>query len=117
MKIESVNVTEGSDILTVVLRSNIMNEEIAALRIEPVKIRINSVEGIAVDRMALRTVDGEKGVYVKEGNLVNFKKVNIIYSDSNIVLSKAQPLDNSYLAVYDEMILEGTDLYDGKLLT
>ncbi len=117
MEIESVNVTEGSNILTVVLRSNVMNEEIAALRHEAVKIRVDSVEGIAVDRMALRTVDGEKGVYVKEGNLVNFKKVQIIYSDANIVLSKPQPLDDSYLAVYDEMILEGTDLYDGKLLT
>ncbi len=117
MEIVSVNVTEGSDVLTVVLRSNIMNEEIAALRHEAVKIRVDSVSGIAVDRMALRTVDGEKGVYVKEGNLVNFKKVNIIYSDANIVLSEPKPLDDSYLAVYDEMILEGTDLYDGKLLT
>lgn len=117
MEIESVNVTEGSDILTVVLRSNIMNEEIAALRKEAVKIRVDSLSGIAVDRMALRTVDGVKGVYVKEGNLVNFKKVNIIYSDANIILSKPEALDSSYLAVYDEMILEGTDLYDGKLLT
>ena len=117
MEIESVNVTEGSDELTVVLRSNVMNEEIAALRHEAVKIRVDSLSGIAVDRMALRTVNGEKGVYVKEGNLVNFKKVNIIYSDANIILSKPEPLDSSYLAVYDEMILEGTDLYDGKLLT
>ena len=117
MEIESVNVTEGSDILTVVLRSNVMNEEIAALRNEAVKIRVDSVSGIAVDRMALRTIDGEKGVFVKEGNLVNFKKVSIIYSDANIVLSEPKPLDDSYLAVYDEMILEGTDLYDGKLLT
>ncbi len=116
MEIESVNVTEGSDMLTVVLRSNIMNEEIAALRREAVKIRVNSRSGIAVDKMALRTVDGEKGVYVKEGNLVTFKKVDIMYSDANIILSKPVPLDSSYLAVYDEMILEGTDLYDGKLL-
>ncbi len=117
MRIASVNVTEGSDMLTVVLKSNVMNEEIAALRKEAVKIRVNSRSGIAVDKMALRTVDGEKGVYVKEGNLVNFKKVDIIYSDSNIILSKPVPLDDSYLAVYDQMILEGTDLYDGKLLT
>ena len=116
MKIEAINQTEGSDILTVVLSSNIMNEEIAALRKEAVKIRVDSLSGIAVDRMALRTVDGEKGVYVKEGNLVNFKKVNIIYSDESIVLSEPQALDSSYLAVYDEMILEGIDLYDSKLL-
>ncbi|MBQ6898869.1 MAG: hypothetical protein IJN70_07795 [Clostridia bacterium] len=117
MDIVSVNVTEGSDILTVVLRSNVMNEEIAALRKEAVKIRVNSVKGIAVDRMALRTIDGEQGVFVKEGNLVHFKKIKIVYTDENIVLSEPKPLDDSYLAVYDEMILEGTDLYDGKLLT
>lgn len=117
MEIVSVNVTEGSNILTVVLRSNVMNEEIAALRHEAVKIRVDSLSGIAVDRMALRTVEGEKGVYVKEGNLVNFKKVKIIYSDANIILSEPVALDDSYLAVYDEMILEGIDLYDGKLLT
>ena len=117
MEIEAVNVTEGSDVLTVVLRSNVMNEEIAALRKEAVKIRVDSLSGIAVDKMALRTVDGVKGVYVREGNLVNFKKVNIIYSDQNIILSAPDPLDSSCLAVYDEMILEGTDLYDGKLLT
>ncbi len=116
MKIEAINQTEGSDVLTVVLSSNIMNEEIAALRKEAVKIRVDSLSGIAVDRMALRTVDGEKGVYVKEGNLVNFKKVSIIYSDESIVLSEPQALDSSYLAVYDEMILEGIDLYDSKLL-
>ena len=116
MKIEAINQTDGSDELTVVLSSNIMNEEIAALRTEAVKIRVDSLSGIAVDRMALRTVDGEKGVYVKEGNLVNFKKVDIIYSDENIILSAPKALDSSYLAVYDEMILEGTDLYDSKLL-
>lgn len=116
MKIEAINQTDGSDELTVVLSSNIMNEEIAALRHEAVKIRVDSLSGIAVDRMALRTVDGEKGVYVKEGNLVNFKKVDIIYSDENIILSAPVALDSSYLAVYDEMILEGTDLYDSKLL-
>ncbi len=117
MKIVSVNQTEGSNILAVVLSSNIMNEEIAALRNEAVKIRVDSITGIAVDRMALRTVDGEKGVYVKEGNIVSFKKVNIIYSDENLILSQSEPADSSYLAVYDEMILEGTDLYDSKLLT
>ena len=116
MKIVSINVTEGSDVLTVVLRSNVMNEEIAALRQEAVKIRVSSVSGIAVDRMALRTIDGQQGVFVREGNLVHFKKVKIVYTDDNIVLSEPKPLDDSYLAVYDEMILEGTDLYDGKLL-
>ena len=117
MKIVAVNQILGSDMLTVVLTSNVMNEDIAALRKEAVKIRVDSLTGIAVDKMALRTVDGVKGVYIKEGNLVDFKKVDIIYSDENIVLSAADKNDTSYLEIYDEMILEGVDLYESKLLT
>ncbi len=117
MKIEAVNTVEGSDRITLVLSSNIMNENIAQLRTFSVKIKVGSVSGLAVDRMALRTVDGEKGVYVKVGNIVDFKKVNIVYSDDNIVLSGADSEISGLLKLYDEIILEGTDLYESKLLS
>lgn len=117
MKIEAINIEEGSDRITLILSSNIMNEDIAQLRTVAVKIKVGSVSGLAVDRMALRTVDGVKGVYVKVGNIVEFKKVLIDYSDANIVLSGDDGETSGLLKLYDEIILEGTDLYDSKLLT
>ncbi len=115
MKIERINVEDGTDNVTLILSSNLMNEDIAQLRKVPVKIRVGSVTGIAVDRMALRTVDGEKGVYVKVGNLVDFKAVEILYNDDTMVLVKKTE-DDDFLEVYDEVILEGSGLYAAKLL-
>ena len=116
MKIEAINTQEGTDEVTLVLSSNIMNESIAQLRDVAVKIKVGSVSGLAVDRMALRTVDGNKGVYVKVGNIVEFRKVLIEYSDENIILSGDDNETRGLLQLYDEIILEGMDLYDSKLL-
>lgn len=116
MRIEAVNMVDGSDEVALVLSSNLMNEHIAGLRNVSVKIRVGSVSGLAVDRMALRTVDGEKGVYIKMGNLVEFRKVLIVHSDDNIILSGDDNETSGLLELYDEVILEGVDLYESKLL-
>ncbi len=115
MCIEKINTIQGTDKVTLILSSNLMNENIAELRKVPVKIRVGSLTGLSVDKMALRTVDGEKGVYVKVGNLVDFKLIYILYSDDTIVLIKENE-DTDYLSLYDEVILEGTGLYEAKLL-
>jgi|GEM_PF-6408685 len=107
---------EGTgDRVALVFRCNLMDSEIASLRIENVKICLEEYSGYAVDKKALRTVDGETGVYIQLGNLVRFRKVQIVYTDDNIVLAAAKG-DNGYLRLYDEIITEGTDLYDGKII-
>ena len=69
-------------------------------------------------------VDGEKGVYVRRGNVARFRKLNIVYSDQTYVISATASQDGepivddpgNYLKQYDEVILEGKDLYDGKII-
>lgn len=116
MTVVAINQSAGKAPVTLVLKSNIMDEDIADLRLASIKIRVDSYSGLAIDRQALRTVDGEKGVYVKVGNIAEFKKVNIIYSAEDFVLSEAPENERGYLELYDEIILEGTELYDSKLL-
>ena len=108
---------EGTDDkVALVLRNNLMNAEIASLRKENVKITLEEYTGYVVDKTALRTVDGEVGVYIQLGSLVKFRKVDIIYSDDSIALAAVNPA-NGYLRQFDEIITEGTDLYDGKIIT
>ncbi|MBQ7637976.1 MAG: hypothetical protein IJS90_03645 [Clostridia bacterium] len=104
------------DKVAMVLSCNLMDSEIASLRLENIKICLEEYSGYAVDKKALRTVDGETGVYIKLGNLVRFRKVKIVYSDDNIVLAEANG-ESGYLRLYDEIITEGTDLYDRKIIT
>lgn len=117
MQVAAVNQDSLGSSVTLILKSNVMNEDIAALRIAAVKIKVEAFSGLVVDRQALRTVDGVKGVYIKVGNVAEFRSVNIVYSDENLVLAdNSEAKLSNHLELYDEIILEGTDLYDSKLL-
>ena len=114
MHVDAINANEGKSTVTMVLRCNQMSAAIAALRKEKVKVIVEQYEGFVVEPKAVRTVDGEKGVYVKLGNIVKFRKIDIAYSDDTMVLAVSPDGENGYLKQYDEIIIEGTDLYDGK---
>ena len=108
----SVSAQEG--VVTMILRSNKMNSAIATLRKEKIRISVEKYKGYVVDPKAVRTVEGDTGVYVKLGNIVRFRKIDIAYSDEDMVLATCPDGESGYLRQYDEIIIEGTDLYDGK---
>ncbi|MBQ7102270.1 MAG: hypothetical protein IJN81_11580, partial [Clostridia bacterium] len=60
-QVVAVNVS-GADTAAVVLRCNVMDEELANMRIEDIEIIFNSVTGFRVPAKAVREVDGVKGV-------------------------------------------------------
>lgn len=49
-----------------------------------------------------------KGVYVKHGEQISFKKIQVIYEGDDYVLSDAS-LGDGYLELYDDIIVEGVD--------
>lgn len=83
-------------------------------------------EGIKVPRKAIRFLDMEetvvdeetgkeskqtvncKGVYVKFGERISFKKIDVIYEGGDYVLSSLNAGDG-YLALYDDIVVEGVD--------
>ena len=63
-------------------------------------------------------MDGQRGVYVKYGNLQRFLKIATLYeNDSYILIPENGKIgtDNE-VRLYDEIIVQGTNLQDGKLL-
>ncbi len=100
----------------VVIKSNLMNTAYARLRTEQIRITFDRHTGFEIDNRAIREVDGQKGVYVLSGNIVEFKKINITYSDSEYSICNNPDNEKGYIELYDEVIVEGTDLYDGKVL-
>ena len=79
-----------------------------------VKISFRNYKGLRISQKALRILDGEKGVYVKSGYSVKFKKVDILYTGLDYYLCQIQYGSSDQLSLFDEVIVEGTDLYDGK---
>ncbi len=124
MKVIAMNQNDNG-YTTVIFESNEMSKDIATLRISDIKIRAEEYTGYAVSINAVRTIKEETdgvetstvGVYVKLGSVVRFRKIDIVYSDDNIILAYSKPGERGYIARYDEVITEGTDLYDGKIIS
>ena len=64
-------------------------------------------------------MDGEKGVYVKYGNLARWRKIQIVYQNEEymLVAEDGKVGTDNELRMFDEVIVEGTDLRDGKILS
>ena len=115
-KVYSINENNGDE-TALVLSCNLMNSAISSLRNESAELVIDSYSGLKIPASAIRVNEkGEKGVYVLKGKIVSFKKINIIYSSDNFVLSETDVGADGYVKLYDNIIISGKDLYDGKIV-
>lgn len=92
---------------------NFMREQIA-------EVTLDSYNGLKIKKEALRIVNGDEGVYILEGNTVLFKRARKIHENDGyyVVAIKDSAPENPipYLEMYDAVIVNGKDLYDGKVI-
>ena len=94
---------------------NLVPEAISA-RTGSFKLVVNSYGGLRVSRKALRNNEkGELGVYIKLADKLLFKKIDVIYWGEDYVIC-SQNTGDDYLKLYDSVVVEGKDLYDGKVV-
>lgn len=113
--VESVNHGNAENGVLIV-SSNSMNSEIVKIRTLPLKIVKNSYEGLKVSRRAIRVLDGQNGVYVISGVTAKFVPVNILFSTDSYVICELQVTTDKHLKIYDEVIVKGKNIYDGKIV-
>ncbi len=98
----------------IILDTTEYNPDVINVRYINVNLIKNRYSGLKVSNKAIREVNGETGVYVLVDTIVRFKKVKVVYSDdTHSIVSENNSLDNALL-LYDEVILSGDNLYDGK---
>lgn len=107
----------------IIFRCNLMNESLAELRKVNGKIVTNDYTGLRVSRDAVRLDEnGNSGVFIRRGNIVNFRSLNIIYSEDDFVIASKPPSDSdikleyTHLKLYDEIIVTGKELKDGMVI-
>lgn len=113
-----ITTDEDAGIAKLTFECQTINAEILSFGQETAQIDIKTYEGIRISKEALHIVGGARGVYVKYGNLQRFLKITILYEDENYILVPANGAigtDNE-VRLYDEIIVQGTNLQDGKLL-
>ena len=139
LEMESINQPDKSGNALVVMKGTYMNEQMSNVRNEDVSILLDDFTGIYVPKTAVHektlkytSVDGEgnettvekstSGVYVRIGNEISFKQIEAIYSGEDYVISnvsvKSENVadDTEVLRIYDQIVTEGANLYDGKII-
>lgn len=85
-------------------------------RVVQVKLLMDSYEGIRIPTSAIRIVDNKAGVYIRNGIKVEFKQIKQMISEEDYTLVENTSDLDGYISLYDTVIVEGKDLYDGKII-
>ncbi len=110
----------------VIIKCSQFNADLVRHRVENTELVKGTYSGLKVPRDAIRFKDIEetdedengneikkvnnyKGVFVKRGEHIDFRKIDVIYEGGNYVLSAVHNEDSSYLALYDDIMIEGVD--------
>lgn len=100
---------EEADQTLFVFQSSVMNKKFINARFEKASITVASYEGIGVNKKALRFQDGVKGVYIARGTNVLFRKLDPVYEDEDIIISRFTT-DAAYVSVYDNVVIGGESI-------
>ena len=116
--VEEVTLDKDNGLAKIVLQCQTINAEVLSFGQETAQIDLKTYEGIRIDKEALHIVDGQRGVYVKYGNLQRFLKITTLYENDNYILipENGKIGTDNEVRLYDEIIVQGTNLQDGKLL-
>ncbi|MBQ7726182.1 MAG: hypothetical protein IJT66_03465, partial [Clostridia bacterium] len=116
VKVKKINASENNEQAVVLFSCDEMSGELAAMRSGPMTVVRKEYSGLRVAKSALRVVDSVKGVYVRSGMQVKFVPVNILYSNDSYMICEQQTTTERALRLYDEVVVKGKKLYDGKVI-
>lgn len=104
--------------MAVVFCCDYMSADLSDIRTEQVQIIVEKHSGLRVPDEAVQFNEaGEAGVYVQVGNMIVFKRIRVEYHSNKEDYSICAVVDESgYLKVYDDVVIEGKNLYDGKIV-
>lgn len=114
--VTSINRGSGDGRCVVILRCDYTSSELFSARQESIQIRLKEYTGLRIASSAVRVVDGVRGVYVLSGIAAKFKPINILYTNASFTICETDSTQSNSLKLYDEVIVEGKDLYDGKVV-
>ncbi len=108
------------DRVVLVFRTNTIPEHFSFLRRQSVQIVTNTWEGYKVPLSAVRIIDGVQGVYILEGYIVEFRRIEPLREIDGYFICRENngtEEDADMLELYDHIIINGKNLYSGKIIS
>ncbi|MBO5796792.1 MAG: hypothetical protein J6R77_00405 [Clostridia bacterium] len=104
----------------VVLKCNQMSEALAEIRVQPIQLLLKEYTGLRLPDKALQfNEENRAGAYVRMGTTITFRYVDVLYhneKDGYSICAIPDVNDRTYVQIYDDVIVEGKNLYDGKVV-
>jgi len=116
VKVKQINMSNQNDSAVVIFSCQQMNSELASMRSGNMTVINSTYSGLKVAKKALRVVDSQTGVYILSGINLQFVPVNVIYSNDDYIICEQQTSTETVLRLYDEVVVKGRNLYDGKIV-
>ena len=104
----------GSRLL--VLRSSDYIQDVTQLREVTADVVFRSYTGLRVPKEAMRSQNGQDGVYVLESATARWKPVEILYDNGESYIVALDKTSTDNLWPGDEIIIRAQNLYDGKVV-
>jgi len=115
--VSGADVNPGQEQTVLVLKSSDMDAKLANLRCEDIEIRIKEYEGVKVPASAVHIEGDKKGVYALVSSQVQFREAEVIFTQDDFVILKADQANPNGIRLYDKIIVQGKELEDGKVFT
>ena len=114
--VEKINASKSDDSVVLILSCQQMNSELASMQKGNMTIIKSTNSGLKLPKKALRVQDGKTGVFVRSGATLKFVTVNVIYSTDEYIICEQQTSNDDVLRLYDDVVVKGKRLYDGKIV-
>lgn len=114
MTVAAIN-SDSKGKAALILKCNTITPGTGDLRIENAEIILETISGYKIPKEAMRTLDGVNGVYIKRGNLVNFRRITVLYTGDDYVIARTYEAENAnYENQMDEIDAENR-IYTAQL--
>lgn len=126
MELTNIVSEVGNDRVLLIFRGSRIPQDFSFRRMQPVELVRSSYTGYKVPISSVRLVDGIPGVFILVGNTVEFRRIEILLEmDGYYIVSSEKALSDAEtnestvkpLSLYDQIIISGKNLYDGKLIS
>ena len=114
--LESI-VVSGEDGYVLTFSSTYITDEILLLRSHTATVVLARYEGLRIRNEARRVIDGQVGVFVRSGLTFEFCPIEVLYADELHSIVRWEQGKSGALKLYDEVVIGGKDLYDGKIIS
>ncbi len=114
--LEKINTSDSGNTAVMVFSCQQMNSELASMRKGAFTIINSTYSGLKIPTKSLRVQEGKTGVFVRSGMTVKFVGVNVIYRTDEYIICEQQASNDTVLRLYDDVVVKGKRLYDGKII-